>query len=93
MEILKFKENLKEIMKENKITQIQLAKKLNTTQQTISRWMKGTNEPDLTNLILICLYLKETPNSILGFDEITPKQKNTLINNGTFNNNVNINFN
>lgn len=71
MRILKFKDNLKLSMKENNVTQTQLAKYLKTTQQTVSRWLNGQNEPDLETLLLICICLHETPNSLLGFDEIT----------------------
>ena len=53
--------------------QSELALKLQTTQQTVSRWLKGINEPDLDTLLKICLYLNETPNSLLGYDEI-PKE-------------------
>ena len=69
MILLKFKDNLKLSMKGNNVTQTQLAKYLKTTQQTVSRWLNGQNEPDLETLLLICLFLNETPNSLLGFDE------------------------
>ena len=55
------------------MAQSELALKLQTTQQTVSRWLKGINEPDLDTLLKICLYLNETPNSLLGYDEI-PKE-------------------
>ena len=48
---------------------MQLSEKLGTTQQTVSRWVNGINEPDLSTLIEICKILNETPDSLLGFDD------------------------
>lgn len=44
---------IKQLREENKITQMQLAQKLNKTQQTISLYENGTNEPDLDGYILL----------------------------------------
>ena len=71
MKLLKFPENLKNALAEREMTQLKLADLLGTTQATVNRWIKGINEPDLTTLLEICFYLDETPNSILGFDDIT----------------------
>ena len=71
MESLKFSEKLREAMTARNITQKQLADHLGTTQQTVCRWLNSVNEPDLTSLLKICLFLGETPNSILGYDDIS----------------------
>ena len=71
MKLLKFPENLREALAVHEMTQQDLANHIGTTQQTVSRWLKGVNEPDLTTLLEICLYLGETPNSLLGYDDIT----------------------
>ncbi len=71
MKLLKFPENLRTALLEHGMTQKDLAERVSTTQQTVSRWLKGINEPDLTTLLEICLYLDETPNAILGYDDIT----------------------
>lgn len=71
MKLLNFHENLREALAVHEITQQSLAKHIGTTQQTVSRWIKGINEPDLTTLLEICLYLDETPNSLLGYDDIS----------------------
>ena len=44
---------IKQLREENNITQIQLAKKLNKTQQTISLYENGTNEPNLDGYIIL----------------------------------------
>ena len=71
MKLLKFAENLQTALKAHEMTQQELADLFGTTQATVSRWLKGVNEPDLATLLEICLYLGETPNSLLGYDEIT----------------------
>lgn len=65
-----FPENLKKALADSSKTQQDLAVNLNTTQQTVSRWTNGVNEPDFQTLLEICVYLDETPNSLLGYDEI-----------------------
>ena len=70
MNILKFSKNLQIAMNENKMTQTALANKLGTTQQTVSRWLQGINEPDLATLLRICIYLNEEPNDLLGFTDM-----------------------
>lgn len=71
MKLLKFSENLREALAVHEMTQQHLANLLGTTQQTVSRWLTGVNEPDLTTLLEICLYLGESPNSLIGYDDIT----------------------
>ncbi len=71
MKLLKFAENLRIALAENEMTQKGLADLLGTTQQTVSRWLKEVNEPDLATLLEICLHLSVSPNGILGYDDIT----------------------
>lgn len=68
MRTLKFAENLKNAMQEAGINQRQLAEKLGTTQQTISRWLSQRHEPDFETLLKICEFFDESPNSLLGYD-------------------------
>lgn len=69
MKLLKFSENLKTALAVNNKTQKELATYIGTTQQTVSRWLSGINEPDFSTLLKICIFLNETPNSLLGFDD------------------------
>lgn len=69
MKEVKFAINLKNVLAAENKTQQQLAEYIGTTQQTVSRWISGKNEPDLDTLLKICKYLNETPNSILGFED------------------------
>ena len=44
---------LKELRKERKLTQEQLAEKLNVSGRTVSRWETGNNMPDISLLLEI----------------------------------------
>lgn len=46
----KFGENLIRIRKENKISQQELAEKVNVSQQCVSEWEREKIEPTLSNL-------------------------------------------
>ena len=64
-----FSENLRNSMRANGFTQKRLAEEINTTQQTVSRWLNGINEPDFETLLKICALLHETPNDLLGYHD------------------------
>lgn len=66
----KFGEKLKYLLSVKKWSQQQLADKLGTTQQCISRWINGNREPSLDDVILVCHFLDEDPNEMLGFNDI-----------------------
>lgn len=67
-------ERIKKLRERNNLTQEQLAKRLNTTKQTISKYEKGivTNIPS-DRLETMAEILHTTPEYILGWEEI---QKN-----------------
>lgn len=48
-----FKDNLKQLRIEMKLTQKQLAEKLNVSFKTISHWENGYSEPSLQQLIIL----------------------------------------
>lgn len=51
MDLMKTGSLLRELRKEKKLTQEQLAEKLNVARRTVSRWETGSNLPDLDVLI------------------------------------------
>lgn len=61
---------IKQLREENNITQIQLAKKLNKTQQTISLYENGTNEPDLDSYIILSQIFNCSIEYIAGKSDI-----------------------
>lgn len=56
------KDNLRTIRLSRKITQQDLAKGLNYSQQAIAKWESGQSYPDLSGMMLLSDYLK------VGFD-------------------------
>lgn len=66
---MNFSNELCNLMKSLNVTQTALAKQLGTTQQTVSRWLKGINQPDFEMLFEICKILDTTPNEILGWED------------------------
>ena len=66
---LKFAKKLKAKMANNHLSQDALAKLLNTTQATISRWCSDKNQPDFETLFTLCDILKVSPNDLLGWEE------------------------
>lgn len=65
MKEIKFAENLKALRVAAKLTQSQLAKKLDVDQRTISAWEKCVCEPDFNTLNKLCEIFDEDFNNIL----------------------------
>lgn len=68
--INKFPKIFKELLIDNDLNQSKIAELLNTTQPTISNWLKGLYQPDIETIYRICYYLKTTPNELLGWNEL-----------------------
>lgn len=82
MDIMTKGERIRELRKAKKITQIEMAKKLHTTKQTISKYEKGivTNIPS-DRLEDMARMLDTTPEYILGWKEasVSEKEKSDVI--------------
>lgn len=66
---------IKQLREEFNITQIQLAKKMNKTQQTISLYEKGTNEPDLDGYILLSKLFNCSVEYVAGKSDVRNPEK------------------
>ena len=60
---------IKNLRKQNNLTQEDLAEKLGVSIQTVSRWETGTNYPDISMLPDIARIFKTTIDILLGFDK------------------------
>ena len=60
-----FDKILKELMKEQKLNQLQLAEILGIRQSQISNWLNGKSLPGYYSLILLCEKLKVSANDLL----------------------------
>ena len=56
-------------MKDNRISQIELARKINMSQQIVNSYCMGKREPSLTALCLISKALNETTDYLLGLTD------------------------
>lgn len=66
---MNFALNFKNLLLEKDFTQQFIAKKLNTTQQTVSRWINGQNEPDLATLIKLADIFNCSVDYLLGRED------------------------
>ena len=55
-----------EMRKAKKLTQVQLAEKLNVSEKTISKWECGNGFPDTTLILALCKELDITANELLS---------------------------
>ncbi|MBO0365301.1 MULTISPECIES: helix-turn-helix domain-containing protein [Streptococcus] len=60
---------LKELRKEKKLTQTELASKLDISQKSYSNWESGKAEPTLDNIIKLTKILDTTADELLGIDK------------------------
>lgn len=61
-----FSNKLKSLVIDKGVSQETLAKIFNTTQQTISRWLNGVNEPDYETLIKLADFFNCSTDYLLG---------------------------
>ena len=70
-------EKLYELRKEKKLSQEELAEKLNVARQTISKWENGTTVPDTNNLIEISKIFELSIDDLLGKNNKVEEEKKT----------------
>lgn len=72
---------LQELRKQKGLTQEQLAKKLNVTNQSVSKWEKDINAPDISLLVELADLFETSIDYLLGRGEnnpvVTTTQKST----------------
>lgn len=64
-----FAERLRELRIENKLSMKELAKKLDTTDATISNWENEINEPKISYLKSIALFFGVSADYLLGIED------------------------
>lgn len=60
---------IKELRLEQKLTQTQLAKLLNTTQDTISLWELGKSYPDILSVVSLAKLFNVSSDYLLGLEK------------------------
>ena len=76
MDQIKIGKFIAECRKENNLTQMQLAEKLNITDRAISKWENGKGMPDSSIMIDLCNELKISVNELLSGERIEMKEYN-----------------
>ena len=68
--INKFQERLKELRKDNNLTQKELAIKLGKSRTSVYEWETNGHEPDYDTLIQLARFLKVSVDYLLGNTDI-----------------------
>ena len=76
MDQIKIGKFIAECRKKNKLTQMQLAEKLNITDRAISKWENGKTMPDSSIMLDLCNELKISVNELLSGEMIEMENKN-----------------
>lgn len=66
----KLSERLKELRKQNNISQNALAKQMNLTRATVNAWEMGISCPNAQSLVLLSQYFKVSVDYLLGLNDI-----------------------
>ena len=64
-----FGNRLKQALKQNNMSQSELAKKIGMSQSVVNNYCTGKREPTLDVLVLICEALDESADYLLGLEK------------------------
>lgn len=65
---MKFGDNLRQIRKSKKMSQEQLAEKVNVTRQSVSKWENGESYPEMNNILELCKIFNCKLNDLVHTD-------------------------
>ena len=65
---MKLGEKIRNLRKKNKLTQEELAEKLNVSPQAVSKWETGASSPDVDMLVSLAAFFRTTVDELLDFD-------------------------
>jgi len=80
-----FGQRLKELREEKKMTQEDIGKIINKSQQTVDHYEKGRSSPDIENIKKLSNFFNVSTDYLLGknnirnFTEVTPKTSEEII--------------
>ena len=63
---IKFVENLKMLMKEENVNQVQLSKGIGVAQSAVSAWLSGKKEPSINSLWLLADFFNIDVDVLIG---------------------------
>ena len=78
MEKIKIGNFITKCRKEKKLTQEQLAEKMNVSVNAVSKWERGLNMPDISNMPELCNILEITINKLLEGRRLSQNEQKKL---------------
>ncbi len=69
MDLTKFKDRFNECLKNSNVKQSELAAAIGVSKQCVSDYKMGRSTPSIDTFYLICKYLDESADYLLGLDE------------------------
>ena len=71
---------LKELREEKNLTQLDIAKAIDTSQPNIGRWEKGLNEPSYAQLVKLAKFFNVSIDYLVGREDdyVKPQVESTL---------------
>ncbi|MDE7453862.1 MAG: helix-turn-helix domain-containing protein [Clostridia bacterium] len=63
---IKIAENLRQLMKDCNVNQVQLAKEIGVAQSAVSAWLHNLKEPSITSLWLLADYFNCNVDELIG---------------------------
>ena len=78
MEKIKIGNFITKCRKEKKLTQEQLAEKMNVSVNAVSKWERGLNMPDISNMPELCNILEITINELLEGRRLSQNEQKKL---------------
>ena len=84
---MKFGDNLRQVRKSKKMSQEQLAEKVNVTRQSVSKWENGESYPEMNNILELCKIFNCKLNDLVHTDmtDITSLDEEIVMNVVKFN--------
>lgn len=81
---MKFGENLKKLRKSSKLSQEELAEKVNVSRQSVSKWENSESYPEMNNLLELCkifhCHINDLVNdSIIDIDSLDEETKMSVV--------------
>ena len=67
---IQFSNNLKRLMHESSLNQVELSKEIGIAQSAISAWLLDKKEPSITSLWLLADYFQCSVDELIGRDKI-----------------------
>lgn len=68
-------EKIRNLRKQNNITQEALAEEMNVSRQTISKWENGTTIPDVNNICELARFFQVTTDFLLNYNDHQTEKK------------------